>query len=492
VAWIAGRTDVYATLFALLALWLDRRARRSGRRWCGPLPLAALALALLSKEIAAGTVLLVALAEWLDAGRTRASLAAAARWVAPHAALTAAVLLAHAALVRTPEAGGWLGELARTRGGWAAARLVPAYLAFLWPGFPHSPAVTLELPEAQEAAGALGLALSLALLAAVAVAVARRHPLALPGALALVGLAPLVAAGLLEGYVLYAERHFYLASAGAAWALAAAVGLAPGRARAPAALLLAAGIAWSAAVTLEVGRAWADDATLFERMSRDHPRNYMARIQWARLLADAGREAEALAQIEAAERLDPRRPDAAGVRAVVLARRGDWAGSLRAADRSIAAGSAEREPRLQRVAALLGLGRWDEARADLERLRSGAAPVAAQEALWGQYLVAAGRADEARAALAAAGARFPHDPDLAYTRGIAEAASDRPREAAAAFERAVELKPGHYDAWLQLAIARALTEDRAGARAALARAARLPGAADGRAAALERMLAGAR
>jgi hypothetical protein len=64
-AWMVGRSDSLAALFGLLSLTLHLRYRRSGSR--AALGVAAVALlgALLSKEAAAGLVLLLPLADWI-------------------------------------------------------------------------------------------------------------------------------------------------------------------------------------------------------------------------------------------------------------------------------------------------------------------------------------------------------------------------------------------------------------------------------------------
>ena len=81
------------------------------------------------------------------------------------------------------------------------------------------------------------------------------------------------------------------------------------------------------------------------------------------------------------------------------------------------------------------------------------------------------------------------DASLENALGVANAAVGRPGEARAAFERTLALDPAYYDGWLRLARACHELGDRRARDAALGRAAALPEARDGRAAALARVLA---
>jgi Flp pilus assembly protein TadD len=110
--------------------------------------------------------------------------------------------------------------------------------------------------------------------------------------------------------------------------------------------------------------------------------------------------------------------------------------------------------------------------------------------LWGQYLLARGRAAEALPVLEKSFAAAPSDADLGFALGLAAAATGQWRVAEQAFASVASLRPAHYEAWLQLGAARLMLGDRAGADRALESAMRLPQAVDGRAAGLRR-LAGA-
>jgi tetratricopeptide (TPR) repeat protein len=488
VAWISGRTDVYCALFLLLALLLDRRARVAGRAWPGPGPLLALALALLAKETALPFLLVVAAAEHIGTGRERPSLRSAVRWLAPYAALTVVHLLVHQAWVRGPAAPAAPGMGPQSLR--ALALMFPGYVAFAWPWFGHTPAVTLEPARAAAWMVVAAVALHAGFVLALAWLLARRAPLALPLALFWLTLLPTLVVDLTQGFLLYSERFFYLPSAGLAWAAAAAVAaLRPWRrawlAGVAALVVLAAGGAVALATRLP---AWHDDPALFASMARAAPRNYMARTQWARMLALSGRDAEAARELDAARGLDPSRPEEPSIRAFLASRRGDWPTTLTEAERAIARGNAENEPRLLRAAALLALGRGAEGGAALEELRRRTPGQPAVESLWGRYLLSVGRAPEAYAVLARASALLPADTDAALALALAANDTGHHAEARGALERALRLDPARYEAWLELARTCVVLGDAGAAERALAAAARLPGSVDGRAAALRARL----
>ena len=489
VAWISGRTDVYCAVFFLLALLLDRRARAGGRAWPGVAPLLALALALLSKETALPFLLLVAVAERIGIGGRSPDLRASARWLAPYAAVTALHLIVHQAWVRVPEVP--MASEAGSQGLRALALMFPGYLAFAWPWFNHTPAVLL----APASAAAWTVAGAAALHALFALALGwllwKRASAALPLALFWLTLLPTLAVNLSRGSFLYSERFFYLPSAGLAWAVGAGLQALRGRPRAwwAGVGVTAALVLGSASVLVPLLPEWHDDSALFESMARRAPRNYMARTQWARMLVLAGRDAEAMRELDAARSLDSSRPEEPSIRALLAYRRGDWGSTLGEADRAIAQHNAENEPRLLRAAALLALGRIEAGRAALLELRRRTPGQPAVESLWGQYLLNTGQAAEAYPVLARAARLLPEDASLAYAEGVAANDTGRHAEARAALQRAVRLEPARYDAWLELARTCAALGDGPGAAAALARARQLPAAADGRVEALRARLA---
>jgi tetratricopeptide (TPR) repeat protein len=142
-----------------------------------------------------------------------------------------------------------------------------------------------------------------------------------------------------------------------------------------------------------------------------------------------------------------------------------------------------------RVRALARLGRAAEATAagdSLVALHPG--DPAALGAL-GAARLAAGDAAGAVGPLGEASRHLLDDAGLAWDLGRAAIAMGDVPLAREAFERAVTAAPESYDAWLGVADTRSRLGDAAGAQAALQRAEGLPGASDGRAAALRARIA---
>jgi predicted Zn-dependent protease len=134
----------------------------------------------------------------------------------------------------------------------------------------------------------------------------------------------------------------------------------------------------------------------------------------------------------------------------------------------------------------------EEGRTALEQLRQRTPGQPAVESLWGQYLLNTGHVAEAYPVLTWAARLLPKDVTLACAVGRAANGTGRHAEARAALERALSLDPARYDAWLELSRTCVALGDRPGAAAALARAQRLPAAADGRAETLRAWLASPR
>jgi Flp pilus assembly protein TadD len=494
VAWVSGRTDVFCALFGLAALWLDLRARAAGRPWPGWLAPAALALALLAKEVAVTLVGVLAVMEWTRMRATGATPLAAARWLAPYLAVTAAYLVAHTAFAPDP---GALAEpelrhRAALRGtAWA---LFPGYLAFLWPWFPHSPdraAPAIGPGPAVETA--VGAVCAVALIALLASWLRRRSPGAVPLALALFPLVPPLVLASTRGYGLYGERHIYVASAGVAWGFALAVtalARAGGTLRRLAALGLAAAfLLGSVAATLRALPAYRDDAAMYRAMVEREPTNPTGFVGLAAELTTRGRVDEAAALLEAAARLDPALASVHTGRARVATRRGAWEAALAETERALALDPGLQSARLLRAVALMRLRRMDEAGRALERLRAEYPHHPEVGTVWGQYLLAIGRTVEALPVLQEAVALLPGEPGLWDALGMASVRLGRGAAARAAFERTVALTPDYLEGWMRLASVCQTLGDGAGRERALARAAALPGG-DARVAAFRARLAG--
>jgi Flp pilus assembly protein TadD len=487
VAWISGRTDIFCTLFALIALWLDARARTAGRSWPGVLAPASLALALLSKETAALLVAVLMVTAWCDERRP-VSLARLALWLAPYAAVTLAYLAAHAAFAPDPgvlSVADAQSRLELRRTGWA---LLPGYIAFLWPWFPHSPdrAAPRFAPDWRLETALGGLALA-GLLVALVFLIRRRARAAPALALFLGPLLPPLILASARGYGLFGERHVFLPSAGAAWLFALGlVGLASRRSSAgaaaagvrPPALALGVAavlIAGSAIETVRAFPAYRNDEQMYRTMTEREPGNPVGFVGLAGSLTARGELAKASALLDSAARIDPASATLRVGRASIAARREAWADALAEADRAIAVDPEYRPAQVMRALALLRLARLEEAGRSLAALRAQSPSDPEAATVWGQYLVARGRFAEAVPVLESAATLMPEDSGLWDALGMASARTGRRDEARAAFARAVELQPGYLEGWIRLAAVCQMMGDREGRDRALAQAAALPG-----------------
>jgi len=487
VAWIAGRTDVFAALFFLLAFWLDRRDDAAGRRWPGAPALAALAAALLTKESCA-PFLAVSFVAHAAADRAR-PWRESVRWVLPYAALTAVYLAVHVALVRTPPPPGYLSAEMIANGRRSAFLMLPGYLGFLSPFAVHTPATILRLPESWADPGVLaGAALQLAWVGGTAWLALRRSKFAAPLLLFWITLLPTFTANLLQAYLLFSERFVYLPSAGLAWAVALAVPKGSG-ARVVRAALAVAGALFVGACAVSTWRTlpdWRSEDTLYTSMTEKGPRNAQGWILLARLRLTQNREAESEAAIAPVEQLAGARPEAYSIRALIYYRHGDWPRVLEFADKALALDPTLVEPRLSRSMALLRLGRMDEAAEAIAALRAAMPDNPTVLGLEGQRLLMLRQPREALPWLRRAAEYTHDDADLYYALGLASAVTGDVPAARAAFAECVRVDPALCDGWMRLATACHLLGDAPGRDAALARAEALPEAADGRVEALRR------
>jgi tetratricopeptide (TPR) repeat protein len=481
VAWIAGRTDAFAALLTLAALVLARAHRERGARSLAAGSLACTALALISKESALVLPLLIA-ADAIDGTEPRAAARVAWRAAWPTLAVVVVWALLHRAVVtgssRPPDPGAAAGM----------AALVWAHLAWLAPWAPHSPLLDLWRSPATAIA-----ALAWAGLAAVVVLGAwlarRRVALLLPLALLILPLAPVAAAALLEAGVRFAERSLALPVAGMALGFAGLASLVPAPRRTLAAAAIAGWAMLQISFALAPIAAWADEESRIRRVASVRPRDVDALLGLADLLSTEGRDRESLEWIARAEKVAPGSAGPPVARASLAFRSGRMDEALAYADRALALDPAGLAAGMIRVRALARLGRAAEATAagdSLVTLHPG--DPAALGAL-GAARLAAGDAAGAVGPLGEASRRLLDDAGLAWDLGRAAIAVGDVPLAREAFERAVTAAPESYDAWLGVADTRSRLGDAAGAEAALQRAEGLPGASDGRAAALRARIA---
>ncbi len=416
VAWVSGRTDVFAAFFVLLCLWLlVRRGQREDHRGVRALPWgasAAFVLALASKESGYVLLLLAPLALLWGAARARRP----AAW---------AVLLVPAPLF-TALRFGVLG--AASASGQAAPKLVLSGNLFLhylrlvaapWPLVTEPPAALMNgtgpLPG-----GVAGLALFSAGIAAWAWLLlrSRRRPRARPAALGLglflAGLAP-VLQWIPTGEI-YGERFLYLPLAGLILAVACAADRLVrgnrGRALAVAGVLCAVSL-----VPLEIRLPdWRNDLTLYGSAARRRPENARALANYGSALAANGRVREGGRYLARAATLDPRDP---------------W-------------------KQLQYGAFLLNTGKVAEAAQAFERAWNGGLRTKEVAKDLGVAWTRTGRSGDAVRILRPVLDANPADPELADALGMAERKLGHCDSAAALFRRSLDLAPARPGPWMNL------------------------------------------
>jgi tetratricopeptide (TPR) repeat protein len=473
VAWISGRTDLLAGMLALLALWLDRRAREAGRSWPGLAAPAAFAGALLSKENAAAWPLVILVAEWVRTRRVPASGREIALWLSPYLAVTTLWLLAHAAIAGPVALPPYVDASLAARRHAAGWRMLPAYLGFLWPGFPHSADAAVPVPGTSAewqtiAAGAFTL---IAFAAVGAAALARKRG-AVPAVMVLAPFLPGIAVALSRGFLSHGERMVYLASAGVAWLIAEGLGLAWSRgaaaraiAAAAAGLLAVAG----AVVTFTLQPRWRNDEIVFQTMTERQPANPAGWVGLGEVWMRGGRMEDAERALARAGTLDPRLPSVPLARMELFYRAGAWERVLEEAERALALDSTLYTAHLTRASTLVAVGRAAEAGPDIATLLRDRPADPSALTVSGQRYLALGQPARAVAPLAEA-ARVAPDPELLAALGGAQAASGDLAAARASLERAVTLDPAAHAAWRRLATVCSALGDSAAAHAAWERA----------------------
>ena len=176
-------------------------------------------------------------------------------------------------------------------------------------------------------------------------------------------------------------------------------------------------------------------------------------------------------------------------RSTLAYRAGHTEDALALAERALALAPDDLAGGVVRVRSLVRLGRAGDARAAGDRLVAAHPDAPAAQGALGEARMASGDPAGAIAPLELASDHAPDDAGLAWDLGRAAIAMGQVERAHQAFERAAVAAPQWYDAWLAVADTRSRVRDQAGAERALARAASLPGAADGRVEALRRVLA---
>jgi hypothetical protein len=326
---VQGRTDLLATLFALLGLLAFRRALHAASSGesalAGAGSLVAFAAALLSKETATTWPLLVAGLACLDPA---ASGAKRSRWIALGGG-TCLVLLAYL-LLR------WsiLGQIAPLDpGSFDAARVglvaitLATYLRFLvWP-FSFSFVRTIPVPESFWEPRVLGaLLLAVLVLAGLAVLLRRHRLAAVAASWTLIPLLPVLNLFPIPGFTV-AERYLYLPSVGFCLLVALVLDSAmrSGRrvALRAASLVSLLALVGAFAASIQARSAeWDDPVRIYERMIAHAPTSFFVQGKLGLEYLAAGRIEEAVLALARARDLEPGSPVAWNNLGVALARRG--------------------------------------------------------------------------------------------------------------------------------------------------------------------------
>lgn len=430
VAWVAAVGDLQLALYGLLTLLLYLRAldRRRGS-YAGAL--VCHALALLSKEPAVAFPAILLAVELLWSGRR--SLRAAAIRLAPFVLLTAAYLVARAAVLGGVAPPGLHGDVGQASAWMTAVYYCGRYaLSCFWP-FPLN--ALYEFRPVLAPADPRLLMSVLVCVALVAAVVRWRgdRRVVLAALLFAVPLAPaLYVPGLGAGGL--AERYMYLPLAG--FALGAGIVWIAlrrrGKWRPLAPLSLALLLASAATASVARNAVWKDEETLWADTVRKSPRSAIAREFLGYGYFLHGKHEEAIAAYRRALQLDPTRNTA----------------------------------RTNLGAALRALGRYDEAAAEYR------AALERDPTIWearvglGMALVGLGRHAQARSELETAVAARPGHPLVHDALGVACANLGDFEAAETAFAEAVALDPGNpgYRAHLEAARRDREREQRQGQR----------------------------
>jgi tetratricopeptide (TPR) repeat protein len=318
VSFIAGRTDVIASLFFLLAFAFYHRWRTSGRAATYVASALAFALALLSKEMAVVFPLVLVGYEWAygssdPSGTLRARVT---RGVGP-----LLVVLAIFLLVRVLVLSDLL--LDRPTPGWAelGARVLTTvtYASFYgWVTilpYPVSPSQSARLVRAATDPRFLAALAGLIVLAGATLAAGRRsRPVCFWATWFWLTLGPALAVNLLPvATPIVADRFLYLPSVGFCVILGLALGRVVGEIhdtetqpvrRAPM-LAFAVALAIGAVLTLWRNEYWKDDLRLYYRMADTDPQSLVAAVNLGLIHLNRAEAQEASASLERALAIAP-------------------------------------------------------------------------------------------------------------------------------------------------------------------------------------------
>lgn len=444
---IVGRAEILAAGFALAALWAHAGARSA---FAGAVAALALLAALLAKEVAIG-VLPAMLALDLASGRCSArdrgrdyallALAVIAYFALRMRALGAARMISPDAIASldNPLVGAPLATRLMTAGA-----LLARYLGLtLWPDQLSADYSYAAIPRAQSwlPHGAVGVVVAAAALWLCLRACRRgRAPIATAAALFLGSYFVISNTAVLIGTI-FAERLFYLPSAGLALLLAASV---PRGRVAGAAVMIAAlatSLAFAARATSRT-HDFKDERTLLAKTVVTSPRSVRARIFYAYLLLREGDVGGARDQVQAAMKIDSE----LGITWVAAARvlgTADIPGAIKALQRALTLDPALVEARVSLAAIYVYTGRHQLALPELERVLERRPNMVEARISLTEALLGLGRTDDAEREVRHLTASRPDLAMSHFLDGLVRAARGEEDAAIAAFRRALAIEPGH-------------------------------------------------
>jgi Flp pilus assembly protein TadD len=457
VANLAGRAELVAALFALIALvaYIDRAESVEGRPVAAWVAGGSLLLALLAKESAI-TLLGVVVAWELTLGRLSASsegasarrrgsgvvvfVPAVAVWFVLRAvALGGPFVGPEVSYVDNPLVDSTLAER------WATAAVVAVrYLGLLvWP-LRLSPDYSFAqiLPVEPSSATALGAVVLLVGVLGAAAVVSRGSPrVAFLASFAVITFLPVSNIPFVIGTIM-GERLLYLPSV--AFCLLLGLGLSRVRDRIGARatwIALSVVVALASARTVARNRDWRDDLTLFSAAVKTSPQSVKVRSNLGAELMRLGRYPAAREELERALQIDPDYHPARVNLAQCLLDEGDLAGAEREARRALASMPGDPVAAFQLGEILLRDGRMEEAEAvfrELLAVRPGSGELHGR---LGVVLEARGRTAEAEAELVRAVELEPSSATLHNDLGLFYGRLGRHDDAVEHLRRAVDLSP---------------------------------------------------
>lgn len=456
VVWIAERKEVLSLLLGLCTIFAwGRFVRRGGAGpYLGAVVLYAAGLAAKPTLVSLPFVL-VLLDGWPFARIEPwpSSSAAARAWsrrllrlLAEKAPFFALAVLSSALTLAAQRAGGAVESLEGLPLAPRVANALVSYATYLrqvvWPG---ELAVVYPRRDSIPAWEVLVAGSVLVLASAAVVRFGRRLPFLVTGWLWFLGtLVPMI--GLVQvGVQARADRYTYLSFIGlfviVAFGMREFVRWRPGSTRAVAAgavVFIVALSAW----TIVQRATWRDGETLFRQALAVTTGSELVHNNYGALLVQQGRPAEAIAQFEAALKVNPRMITARLSLARARLDVGDTRGALDELDRAQQAAPRSAEVRRERGIALARTGRPAEAVESFRAARTLAPGDRRLPADVVRALADAGRRDEAEAELRDALAASPRDPSLLFLQGVFADDAGRAADAVAAFESALSVRPG--------------------------------------------------